>query len=197
MDSGVSAKKPSVTSSQVAEHAGVSQSAVSRTFTEGASVSEGTRQKVLEATRKLGYQPNILARSLMTRRTELIGLVSNNFDNPAFMEIFDLFTRRLQQKGLQLQLTLPATPVSVQGDAQRLVQLFNNLLENSLRYTDGGGLVKVALTANEKHVRIDVEDSAPGVPAHASSPASPRPTVHRTRPLIVTPAPARTMSGDG
>jgi DNA-binding LacI/PurR family transcriptional regulator len=76
-------------------------SAVSRTFTKGASVSPATREKVLRASRKLGYQPNLLARSLMTRRTELIGLVSNNFDNPAFMEIFDLFTRRLQQRGLR------------------------------------------------------------------------------------------------
>jgi DNA-binding LacI/PurR family transcriptional regulator len=85
----------------VAELAGVSISAVSRTFTKGASVSASTREKVLAATRSLGYRPNVLARSLMTQRTDLIGLVSNNFDNPAFMEIFDLFTRRLQQRGLR------------------------------------------------------------------------------------------------
>ena len=90
-----------VTAREVAELAGVSISAVSRTFTKGASVSPATREKVLTATRSLGYQPNVLARSLMTRRTELIGLISNNFDNPAFMEIFDLFTRRLQQRGLR------------------------------------------------------------------------------------------------
>ena len=89
------------TAREVAELAGVSISAVSRVFTKGASVSATTRSKVLDATRSLGYRPNLLARSLMTRRTELIGLISNNFDNPAFMEIFDLFTRRLQQKGLR------------------------------------------------------------------------------------------------
>jgi DNA-binding LacI/PurR family transcriptional regulator len=87
------------TAREVAEAAGVSISAVSRTFTKGASVSPATREKVLAATRELGYQPNMLARALMTKRTELIGLISNNFDNPAFMEIFDLFTRRLQQRG--------------------------------------------------------------------------------------------------
>ncbi len=88
-----------VTAKEVAELAGVSVSAVSRTFTAGASVSSETRQKVLAATQSLGYQPNALARSLMTGRTELIALISNNFDNPLFMEIFDLFTRRLQQHG--------------------------------------------------------------------------------------------------
>jgi DNA-binding LacI/PurR family transcriptional regulator len=88
-----------VTAREVAELAGVSVSAVSRTFTAGASVSPETRQKVVAATQSLGYQPNALARSLMTGRTELIALISNTFDNPLFMEVFDLFTRRLQQHG--------------------------------------------------------------------------------------------------
>jgi DNA-binding LacI/PurR family transcriptional regulator len=87
------------TARAVAKLAGVSLSAVSRTFTEGASVSPKTREKVLAATRSLGYQPNAIARSLMTKRTEMVGLICNNFDNPLFMEIFDLFTRRLQQYG--------------------------------------------------------------------------------------------------
>lgn len=90
-----------LTARDVAARAGVSISAVSRTFTDGASVSPGTRGRVLAAARELGYRPNVLAQSLMTGRTKLIGLVSNNFDNPAFMEIFDQFTRRLQQKGLR------------------------------------------------------------------------------------------------
>lgn len=95
--SGPGDRRP--TARAVAKLAGVSLSAVSRTFTEGASVSPKTREKVLAATRSLGYQPNAIARSLMTRRTEMVGLICNNFDNPLFMEIFDLFTRRLQQHG--------------------------------------------------------------------------------------------------
>jgi len=90
-----------LTAREVAERARVSVSAVSRTFTAGASVAPATRERVLAAARELGYRPNLLAQSLMTGRTRLIGLVSNNFDNPAFMEIFDLFTRRLQGQGLR------------------------------------------------------------------------------------------------
>ena len=85
----------------VAELAGVSPSAVSRTFTEGASVSERMRRKVELAAQKLGYSPNALASSLTTGRTKLVGLVSNNFQNPIFLEVFDLFTRTLQERGLQ------------------------------------------------------------------------------------------------
>ncbi len=90
-----------VTLKDVAERAGVSRSAVSRTFTEGASVSAKTRAKVEEAADALGYQPNALASSLTTGRTKLIGLISNNFHNPIFLEVFDLFTRGLQDRGLR------------------------------------------------------------------------------------------------
>ncbi len=85
----------------VAARAGVSRSAVSRTFTKGASVSEKTRRKVEKAAADLGYSPNALASGLTTGRTRLIGLVSNNFHNPIFLEVFDLFTRGLQDRGLR------------------------------------------------------------------------------------------------
>ena len=68
-----------VTLKHVAERAGVSRSAVSRCFTEGASISARTRAKVERAAADLGYSPNFLARSLTPRSTRLIGLVSNNF----------------------------------------------------------------------------------------------------------------------
>jgi len=90
-----------VTLKDVAEKAGVSRSAVSRTFTAGASVSDRTRRKVLKAADELGYRPNALASSLTTGRTKLIGLVSNNFHNPIFLQVFDLFTRALQDRGLR------------------------------------------------------------------------------------------------
>lgn len=108
-----------VTLKQVAKRAGVSASAVSRTFTQGASVSEKTRKKVELAAAAMGYSPNFLARSLTTRRTKMIGLVSNNFHNPIFLEVFDLFTRGLQDSDLRPLLvnltdqTDPATSVKM------------------------------------------------------------------------------------
>lgn len=90
-----------VTLKDVATRAGVSTSAVSRSFTDGASVSEKMRRKVEKAAADLGYSPNALASSLTTGRTKLIGLVSNNFHNPIFLQVFDLFTRKLQDRGLR------------------------------------------------------------------------------------------------
>jgi DNA-binding LacI/PurR family transcriptional regulator len=90
-----------VTLKDVAERAGVSRSAVSRTYTGGASVAKNTRRKIEKAAKELGYSPNVLASSLTTGRTKLIGLVSNNFHNPIFLQVFDQFTKGLQERGLR------------------------------------------------------------------------------------------------
>ena len=89
---------------EVAALAGVSRSAVSRCLNEGRSISPSTRAKINKAADQLGYQPNALASSLTTGRTKLIGLVSNNFHNPIFLQVFDLFTRGLQERGLRPSL---------------------------------------------------------------------------------------------
>ena len=103
-------QKP-VTLKEVAERAGVSRAAVSRTFTDGASVSAKMRHKVETAARELGYSPNLLASSLTTGRTKMIGLISNNFHNPTFLQVFDLFTRGLQDRGLRpLLVNLSGNP---------------------------------------------------------------------------------------
>lgn len=76
------AKNNWVTANDVARLAGVSRSAVSRTFTPGASVSAKTRQRVEDAAKTLGYQVNIIARSMITGNSNFIGLVTAGFDNP-------------------------------------------------------------------------------------------------------------------
>jgi DNA-binding LacI/PurR family transcriptional regulator len=83
----------------VAHLANVSQAAVSRTFTQGASVSEETRQKVLAAAKELGYRPNIIARSLIQKSTNIIGLVVMRFTNPFYARMIREFTKALQLQG--------------------------------------------------------------------------------------------------
>ncbi|MEM8569832.1 MAG: LacI family DNA-binding transcriptional regulator [Pseudomonadota bacterium] len=111
-----------VTLKHVAELAGVSTSAVSRAFTEGASVSDATRQKVHLAAERLGYQPNALASGLTTGRTKLIGLISNNFHNPIFLEVFDRFTRGLQEKRLRPLVLNLTEDIGRQSSVQMLRQ---------------------------------------------------------------------------
>ncbi len=70
--------KQYVSALQVAKHAGVSRSAVSRAFTPGASVSAKKRERIMEAAEALGYQVNDLARGLLARKSRLVGLVVTN-----------------------------------------------------------------------------------------------------------------------
>lgn len=65
-----------VSAEQVAQLAGVSRSAVSRTFTPGASVSAATREKVLKAAEELGYHVNDLARGVLANQSRLVGVVA-------------------------------------------------------------------------------------------------------------------------
>jgi two-component system sensor histidine kinase BaeS len=75
------------------------------------------------------------------------------------------FGERLAGSGLKLQLQLPAEPLPAFGDERRLRQLFNNLFENSCRYTDAGGALQVQARQERGRAVIDVMDSGPGVPA--------------------------------
>ncbi|MGJ8623821.1 MAG: LacI family DNA-binding transcriptional regulator [Yoonia sp.] len=113
-----------ITLKEVAERAGVSRSAVSRTFTPGASVSRKMRERVEKAAADLGYHPNALASSLTTGRTKMIGLVSNNFHNPFFLEVFDLFTRGLQDRGLR-PLLVNLTDVTDPQSSVRMLRAYS------------------------------------------------------------------------
>jgi DNA-binding LacI/PurR family transcriptional regulator len=94
--------KAQATSLDVARLAGVSQSAVSRCFTAGASVSDAMRDKVQDAARKLGYQPNAHARSLITGRSRIIGLVLSALENLFYPAVLERLAKRLQQDGYHL-----------------------------------------------------------------------------------------------
>ena len=73
------------------------------------------------------------------------------------------FGERLRSSGLALQLELPPGPLPAFGDARRLRQLFANLLENSCRYTDAGGALRLQARREGRQMLIDLHDSAPGV----------------------------------
>lgn len=79
----------------------------------------------------------------------------------------DRFTERLAECQLTLESSLPANPSMILGDGSRLEQLVGNLLENSCRYTDLGGVVRVTLVQDEMGFVLRIEDSSPGVPAEA------------------------------
>ncbi|WP_320197933.1 LacI family DNA-binding transcriptional regulator [Agrobacterium sp. rho-13.3] len=93
-----------VTSIEVAERAGVSRSAVSRTFTAGASVSPDVRQRVLKAAGELGYRVNRLAQTLNTSSSNLVGVVGANLSSPFIAKQLDMLSLGLLRRGQQCLL---------------------------------------------------------------------------------------------
>lgn len=88
-----------VTSTDVAKHAGVSQSAVSRVFTPGASVSQKTMDKVKKAADELGYRPNSLARAMVSGKSRIIGLIVAYLDNQFYPDALEKLSNSLQEQG--------------------------------------------------------------------------------------------------
>ncbi len=104
-----------VTSYDVAKHAGVSQSAVSRCFTLGGSVSKATRERIMRAVDELGYRPNAIARSLITQRSNMVAVIVANI---AFHPEFTAqLSRSFTARGLHILLFT----LDHEGDADRVV----------------------------------------------------------------------------
>jgi len=88
----------------VAALAGVSQAAVSRAFTPGANIADATRARVMIAAKKLDYRPNLLARSLITGRSGIVGVVMGNPRNPFFNVALQALSERLSKSGKQIMI---------------------------------------------------------------------------------------------
>jgi DNA-binding LacI/PurR family transcriptional regulator len=103
----VTRKRPP-SSIAVARLAGVSQSAVSRTFTPGGIVAPATRAKVLAAAEALGYRPNLLSRSLTTGRSGIVAVAVGGLANPFHAMALESFAAGLQRTGRQVMLVVVA-----------------------------------------------------------------------------------------
>ena len=154
----------SVTSHDVARLAGVSQSAVSRAFTPGTAVSESMRVKVFEAARMLGYRPNAIARSLITKRSRMIGLVISYLENQFYPLVIEGLSKRLREHGFHLLLFCTETE-----DADEL------LLEVLPYQIDG--LVMASTRLSSAVARRCAEAGIPVVLFNRTVPGSPSSTV--------------------
>ncbi len=111
-----------VTSAEVAVRAGVSQSAVSRVFTPGASASAKTVAKVRKAAEELGYRPNVLARAMVSGRSRIIGLIVAYLENQFYPIALELLSNALQARGYHILIfTAPNSTDGIEGVMQDLM----------------------------------------------------------------------------
>jgi two-component system sensor histidine kinase BaeS len=80
-------------------------------------------------------------------------------------EVVEGFSVRIAASALQVHTeNVARTEARVLADPMRLRQVFGNLMENAIRYTDAGGRIEITLASDAASVAIRVEDTAPGVP---------------------------------
>jgi len=91
-----------VTSRDVANEAGVSQATVSRVLNGERRVAEQTRARVFGAIERLRYTPNAVARGLVTKRTDLVGVVVSDIVNPFYPQFLETIHRELLRHGMRM-----------------------------------------------------------------------------------------------
>ncbi|GCB06732.1 LacI family DNA-binding transcriptional regulator [Ralstonia sp. SET104] len=119
-----------VTAQEVADAAGVSRSAVSRTFSNSGYVSEKTRNKVLKAADALGYRVNHLARGLNMQRSDLVGLVVADLDAP----FRSLQLKDLSEALLESQFRPLLVPTAERRDISQVIDML-------MRYNVSGVII--------------------------------------------------------
>ena len=124
------------TSYDVAQLAGVSQSAVSRCFRPGNSLSAEKRKVILKAAAKLGYEPNAFASSLITKRSNLVAVLISSLTNLYYPQVLAELTQRLDAQGIRVLLFA----LQNEGDV-------GNVLPQIWRYRVDGAIAAARLTA--------------------------------------------------
>jgi DNA-binding LacI/PurR family transcriptional regulator len=150
-----------VSARTVAERAGVSRSAVSRTFTDGASVSDETRKKVLEAAQALGYHVNHLARGLR-ERSNIVCLVVADITTPIRAKLVDELTRKLQAAGKITMVINSETDTESVSAALGMTLNYRADATVVLSGTPSASLIETCLANGQQVVLINRDDRLSG-----------------------------------
>ncbi|WP_198571750.1 LacI family DNA-binding transcriptional regulator [Pelagovum pacificum] len=125
-----------VTASDVAREAGVSQSTVSRSFSDDSRISAATREHVRDVATRMGYTPNALARSLITSRSGMVAVIVTRQSILAMPEMLTAISQALGRRGQRMLLFSPADESDVQ-----------NAVSEAWSYPLEGAISCVTLTA--------------------------------------------------
>lgn len=88
-----------VTIKDIAEKAGVSYATVSRAFKKDSEINDKTRERILQIATEIGYRPNAVARSLVTKKTNTIAILVPDISNPFFAELSLSLSSYAEAKG--------------------------------------------------------------------------------------------------
>lgn len=151
-----------ITTHDVARRAGVSQPTVSLVLSGNprARVAESTRERVLQAAAELGYQPNLVARGLVSQRSFALGVVVPSLDNPFFTEVVSGAERVAAESGYAMLLC----DTRQTSAARHIESLRGRLIDGVLMDPGSAAAVPAEVLAQLNVVVVDAtEGDLPGV----------------------------------
>lgn len=80
-------------------------------------------------------------------------------------ELAEMYDPLADEQGANLEYDRPPRPVPLFGHRQLLAQAISNLVENAIRYGSTGGEIRVRVQPGEQHIRVEIGDRGPGIPA--------------------------------
>jgi len=117
-DKGLRGATPTIV--DVAREAGVSRATAARALGDYGYASADTRQRVVDAAKRLAYQPNQLARSMVTGRSEMIGVVVADIENLYFARAIRAITDTASANGFGVVLATTDEDIELERNAVRL-----------------------------------------------------------------------------
>lgn len=128
-------------------------------------VSRGLDVVLSEADRLSGLVEDLLDFSRMQSGRMIVNNIMPIDVSNLLCAVADMYIELAVKQGIELSYTPPVQSSTVMGDPDRLKQVFINVIDNAVKYTEKGGLVLVAQTREEACVRIVVKDTGVGIPA--------------------------------
>ena len=152
------------TSVDVAKVAGVSQATVSRAFNAESKLSPETRRRVLDVARALGYYPNAIARSLVSKKTNIVGIIQMSGESPFYTYLINELVVAWRQRGYYSMLIRQEEGETGDATVLRALEqappaLAADVYDNGLLMAGGGALLRGLdqCIARATHLKVAVD----------------------------------------
>ena len=117
-------KKNNITVQDIAEHINISASTVSRALNNHPKISQATKEKVWNAAKKLGYQPNIPA-YMSTEKTKIICFIVPELNTPFYLDLINSIQEYTSQKGYNLYIAYSNNSIDLEKSLANSIFNFN------------------------------------------------------------------------